>query len=120
MLGQVLRYLRQISTRLNIAAGPPETRCNISRSYGFDDIGKIARIQSAQQSFSLDRGYTTIAKRYQLLERSERIAHPALRAVRNQIERIAFVFHAFHLTDRAETADELLGGYATKIETLTP
>ena len=101
MLGKLAHELRQVGTRFNEFRHPVEACCGVALAQRLHDVGKIAGVHTAEHALGNGKRDLALAERDGLLERGERVAHAASGMMRDQVERIAFEFHALGNAYRA-------------------
>ena len=79
---------------------------------------RSAGIHAAEHALGNGHGDLALAERDGLLKRGERVSHAAAGVMGDQVERIAFEFHALGHAHRAQARDDGLVRYAAEIEAL--
>ena len=118
MLGHIARELGQVGPRFHIVGHPGEAGLRVALAHGRDDFGHVGRIERAQQVFGALHGNRATTEGDQLLERREGVAHAAVGAMGDELERLPFEFHAFRFAHGTQTRDDLVGRQAVEVEAL--
>ena len=94
MLGQPARKLREVGTRFSELSRPTEARRRVPFAQCLHDFRQLIGIDPAEYALGVLEPHVARAGGDHLLERVQRVAHPAAGMVCNQVKRIALELKA--------------------------
>ena len=118
VFGQIAHELGKVGARFNKLGRPIEAGRGVAAGNIVNYLGDLRGIHRTQHALGRFDGDRVVAEGNKLLKRGERVAHPALGAIRDELQCLGLEVDPFLTANRAQTCDDRLVGYAMEVEAL--